>query len=141
MLSFNLSWNLKGKSFISLLILLLIMLAMCRLLLFLSNNTDINSIISSPRCLGISVFPPRYMFSAANAWIETNPRASELLNFSKSWFLEIILSVFIKYGVSGLETTTKSWEPRNLPCCWKNSQKVSMILWSENSFVLPKLIK
>ena len=138
---------------------------MLAMLLFLYNNTDINSIISSAvlsncinilllslfnawyeilckkACLGISVFPPRYMFSAANAWIETNPRASELLNFSKSWFLEIILSVFIKYDVSGLETTTKSWEPGNLPCCWKNSQKVSMILWSENVFVLPKLIK
>ena len=144
------------------------MLAMFRLLLFLSNNTDINSIISSAvlsncinilslslfnawcdilcknsvkACLDISAFPPRYMFSVANAWIETNPRASELLNFSKSWFVEIILSVFIKYGISGLGTTIKYWEPGNLPCCWKNSQKVSLILWSENSFVLPKLIK
>ena len=81
------------------------------------------------------------MFSAANAWIETNPSASELLKFSKSWFVEIILSVFIKYVIAGLGTTIISREPGNLPCCWKNSQKVSMILWSENSFALPKLIK
>ena len=138
---------------------------MFRLLLFLSNNTDINSIISSAvlsncinilllslfnawykilckkACLGISVFPPRYMFSAANAWIETNPCASELLNFSKSWFVEINLSVFVKHGISCLGATIKSWEPGNLPCCWKISQKVFMILWSENSFVSPKLIK
>ena len=136
--------------------------------MFLYNSTDINSIISSAflsNCtnilllslfnawcdilcrdsvkawLDISAFPKRYMFSAANAWIETNPRASELINFSKSWFVEIVLSVFIKYGISGFGTTIKSWEPGNLPCCWKNSQKVSMILWSENSFALPKLIK
>ena len=144
---------------------------MFRLLLFPSSNTNINSIISSPvlwnwinilllslfnawcdilcknsvkasdKDSDISAFSPRYMFSATNTWIESNPRASELQNFSKSWFVEIILSVFIKYGISGLETTIKSWEPGNLRCCWKNSPKVSMILWSENSFVLPKLIK
>ena len=65
-------------------------------------------------CLDISAFSLRYKFSAA--WIETNPRASELLNFSKSWFVEIILSFFIKYGISGLATTNKSWEPGNLAC-------------------------
>ena len=80
---------------------------MFRLLLFLSNNADINSIISSvvlsdcinilsmslfnalcknsvKAYLDISAFRTRYMFSAANAWNETNPRASELLNLSKS---------------------------------------------------------
>ena len=120
---------------------------MFRLLLLLSKNTDINSIISSTvlsncinilslswfnawydilcknpvmACLDISAFSPIYMFSAANPWIETNPRAPELLNFSKSCFAEIILSVFIKYGISGLGTTIKSSEPGNLPYCWKN---------------------
>ena len=114
---------------------------MFRILLFLSNSTDINSIISSAvlsncvnalslslfndwcdilcknavkACLDISAFPPRYMFTAANTLIETNPRASEVLNFSKSWFVKIILSVFIKYGISGFGTTIKSWEPGNL---------------------------
>ena len=120
---------------------------MLRLLLFLSNNTDFNSIISSAflsncinilslslfnawcdilfkntikACLDISAFPSRYMFCSANAWIETNPRASDLLKFLKSRFAEIILSVFIKYGISGLGTTIKSSEPGNLPYCWKN---------------------
>ena len=137
-------------------------------LLFQSNNTDVNSIISSvvlsscinilslslfnawcdilgknsaKASLDVSAFPPRYMFSAANAWIETNPCTSELLNFSKSWIVEIILSVFIKYGISGLGTTIKYWEPGNLPWCWKDSEIVPMIFCSKNSPVSPKLIK
>ena len=170
MLNFNFSWNIKGKSVIVYFIIHIIIdnVSNFRLLLFLSNNTDINSIISSAIlsnyinilslslfnvwceilcknsvkvCLDISAFPPRYMFSAANAWIETNPRTSELLNFSKSWIVEIILSVFIKYGISGLGTTIKYWEDENLPWCWKHSQIVSMILWSKNLSVSPKLIK
>ena len=110
---------------------------MFRLLLFLSRITKNNSIISSTvlsncintlslslfstwcdmlcknsvkACLDISALLPKYIFSAANALIETNPHTFALLNFSWNWFAEIFVSfykiwyfwyfwlVFIKYG-------------------------------------------
>ena len=54
------------------------------------------------------LIPPRYIFKAASAFIETKPRASELENFLNKPSVESIFLVLKKFGISGFESIIRS---------------------------------
>ena len=61
------------------------------------------------------LIPPRYIFKAAGAFIETKPGASELENFLNKSFVESISFVLKKCGISGFGSIIRSYDPGNLP--------------------------
>ena len=70
------------------------------------------------------LIPPRYIFKAAGAFIETKPRGSEPENFLNKSFVESISFVLKKCGISGFGSIIRSCVPRNLPSFLKKSKKI-----------------